>query len=234
MAGRMTTGARAALMAAVLAAVLSAAPAAQAAPPLPASIAAIGDSISLGYDVCCTFGEHRQNAWSTGGAAGDGVTSHYEHVLAANPAIAGQVFNEAVVGAEMSGAQAQATQAVSQGAQYVTILLGANDVCTSTVAGMTPTATFKAQFPQALQTLTAGVPGAHVYVSSIPNVYNLWKVLHTNLTAQAVWSFAHICQSLLSTSATSADRKAVLKRTKADNQALMSVCARFAQCRYDG
>src|SRR5690348_7479594 len=156
MVGKSRAAARITLVAAALGAALAAAPAAQADPPLPSSIAAIGDSISRGFDVCCSFGEHPQNAWSTGTAAGDGVTSHYEHLLAANPAIAGQVFNDAVTGAEMSGAQAQATQAVSQGAQYVIILLGANDVCTSTVAGMTPTATFKAQFTQAMQTLATG------------------------------------------------------------------------------
>ncbi len=112
--------------------------------------------------------------------------------------------------------------------------MGANDVCTSTVASMTPTATFKAQLDQTLRTLTTGLPNAHVYLSSIPNVYNLWKVLHTNPTAQLVWRVAGICQSLLSTSATTADRKAVLKQTKADDKALKTTCARYPQCRYDG
>src|SRR5690242_14376435 len=175
---------------AALAAMLVAAPAAHADPPLPHSMAAIGDSISRGFDACCSLGEHPQNAWSTGSAAGDGVTSHYEHLLAVDPAISNHAFNDAVTGAVMADAPRQAAQAVSQHAGYVTVLMGANDVCTSTVASMTPKATFKAQFDQALRTLTTGLPNAHVYVSSIPNVFNLWKVLHTNPTAQLVWRLA--------------------------------------------
>jgi lysophospholipase L1-like esterase len=221
-------------VAAVLAATLAAAPAAQADPPLPRSMAAIGDSISRGFDACCSLGDHPQNAWSTGSAAGDGVTSHYEHLLAANPAIAGHAFNDAVTGARMADAPAQAAAAVAQRVDYVTILMGPNDVCTSSVATMTPTPTFRAQLDQTLRTLTTGLPNGHVYLSSIPNVYQLWKVLHTNPTARFVWQFARICQSLLSTSATAADRKAVLRRTKADNNVLQTTCAHYAQCRYDG
>jgi lysophospholipase L1-like esterase len=217
-----------------LAAMLVAAPAARADPPLPHSMAAIGDSISRGFDACCSLGEHPQNAWSTGSAAADGVLSHYEHLLAVDPAISGHAFNDAVTGAVMADAPAQAARAVSQHADYVTILIGANDVCTSTVASMTPKAMFKARFDQTLRTLTTGLPNAHVYVSSIPNVYYLWKVLHTNPTAQLRWQLAGICRSLLSTSATADDRKAVLRRTKGDNAALAAVCARYAQCRYDG
>jgi lysophospholipase L1-like esterase len=213
---------------------VGAVPAAQADPPLPHSMAAIGDSISRGFDVCCSFGEHPQNAWSTGDAAGDGVTSHYEHLLAADPAIAGNSFNDAVTGARMADAPGQAAQAVSHGVDYVTILMGANDVCTSSVASMTPTATLKAQLAQTLTTLTTGLPAAHIYVSSIPNVFHLWKILHTNSNAEFVWSFAQICQSLLSPSDTAADRKAVLKRTKQDNKAIAAVCLQFAACRFDG
>src|SRR4051794_41652035 len=130
MAGRSRRRARGGLVLALLGAALATVPAAQADPPLPGSMAAMGDSISRGYDVCCSFGEHPQNAWSTGDAAGDGVTSHYERLLAADPAIAGHAFNDAVTGARMAGAPAQAAQAVGQGAQYVTVLMGANDVCT--------------------------------------------------------------------------------------------------------
>jgi lysophospholipase L1-like esterase len=221
----------------VAAASLVLAPARAAAdPPLPNSMAAIGDSISRAYDVtCCVVGEHPANAWSTGNAPSDGVLSHYERILAANPAISGHAFNDAVTGARMADAPGQAANAVSQGAAYVTILMGANDVCTSTVASMTPVATFRSQFSQTMSVLSAGLPaGAHVYVSSIPNVFNLWKILHTNPSARLVWGVAGICQSLLAPSDTAAQRRAVKTRTKADNAALAAVCGQYAFCRYDG
>src|SRR5215211_7170846 len=115
-----------------------------AAPPLPASMAAIGDSITRAYDVCCSYGDHPGQSWSTGYTSYDGITSHYERIRQLNPAIAGHAYNDAVSGAKMSAAPTQAAQAVAQGAEYVTIELGANDLCTSSPSTMTSTDSFQA------------------------------------------------------------------------------------------
>ena len=42
-------------------------PAAEAATSLPGSIASVGDSITRAYDVCCWYGDHAEDPWSTGG-----------------------------------------------------------------------------------------------------------------------------------------------------------------------
>jgi lysophospholipase L1-like esterase len=208
--------------------------AAAASPPLPTSIAAIGDSISQAADVCCWYGDHPHNSWSTGDASWDGVLSHYERIRAAKPAIAGHNYNDSVSGARMSDAPNQAAKAVQQQARYVTILMGANDLCTSSTSTMTSVETFRAQFQQTLATL-AGLPAqAHIFVSSIPNVYHLWELYHTDWLAELVWSTAHICQSLLSTSNTDADRQAVRDRETAFNAVLAQECAKVANCRFDG
>ena len=127
---------------------------AAAAPPLPGSMAAIGDSITQAFDVCCWYGNHPANSWSTGGAGWDGVSSHYERIRATNPAVV--AYNDAVSGARMRDAPGQATRAVGQGARYVTILMGANDLCTSSTAAMTSVDTFRSQFRQTLATLNSG------------------------------------------------------------------------------
>src|SRR5919112_1329416 len=101
-----------------------------AAPPLPSSMAAIGDSITRAYDVCCSYGDHPGQSWSTGYTSYDGIASHYERIKRLNPAITGRGYKDAVSGAKMAAAPTQATQAVNQGARYVTILLRANDLCT--------------------------------------------------------------------------------------------------------
>jgi lysophospholipase L1-like esterase len=121
----------------------------------------------------------------------------------------------------------------------VTILMGANDVCTSSVSTMTPTATLGTQLETALSTLASGDPNAQVYVASIPNVYHLWELFHNNFTANLVWSLAGICQSLLANprSTATADvlrRQQVANQVIADNATIRTVCARFAQCHYDG
>ena len=148
-----------------------------AAAPLPSSMAAIGDSITRAYDVCCSYGDHPGQSWSTGSTSYDGIASHYERIRQLNPAIAGRGYNDAVSGAKMAAAT-QAAQAVSQGARYVTILLGANDLCTSSPSTMTPTETFRAQFSQAMATLMAQDQDPYVLVSSIPNIHQLWEVPH--------------------------------------------------------
>lgn len=206
---------------------------ARAAPALPNSIAAIGDSISQAFDSCCIWGDHPSHSWSTGYDSGDGVTSHYEHILARNGGIAGHYHDDAVTGAKMAAGPGQAATAVSQGAQYVTILLGANDICTSSPSTMTSTSDFRAQFTNTMNTLQRLPAGSHVFVASIPNVYQLWAVLHGNLLAQAVWKIAGICQSMLATSNTEADRQAVLAHERELNGVLHDVCAQYANCRFD-
>jgi hypothetical protein len=205
-----------------------------AAPPLPSSMAAIGDSITRAYDVCCSYGDHPGQSWSTGSTSYDGIASHYERIRQLNSAIAGRGYNDAVSGAKMAAAPTQATQAASQGARYVTILLGANDLCTSSPSTMTSTATFRASFSQAMATLLAGGQDRYVFVSSIPNIYQLWQVLHGNSLARWVWATARICQSMLGATRTEAERQLVVDRERAFNQILADVCAQYPRCRWDG
>jgi hypothetical protein len=204
-----------------------------AAPPLPSSMAALGDSITRAYDVCCSYGDHPGQSWSTGSTSYDGIASHYERIRQRNPAITGHAANDAVTGAKMDDAPGQATQAVSQGARYVTILLGANDLCTSSPETMTSTDDFRAQFSQAMATLMAGDQDPYVFVSSIPNIHQLWEVLHTNSVARWVWANFHICQSMLGATRTAAERQQVVDREVAFNQILADGCRVYARCRWD-
>jgi lysophospholipase L1-like esterase len=204
-----------------------------AATPLPSSMAAIGDSITRAYDVCCSYGDHPGQSWSSGSTSYDGIVSHYERIRRVNPAITGRGYNDAVSGAKMAAAPTQATQAVNQGARYVTILLGANDLCTSSPSTMTSTTTFRAQFSQAMATLMAQERDPYVFVSSIPNLYQLWEALHTNSLARWAWSNFHICQSMLAATNTETQRQQVVTREVAFNQILAEVCAAYARCRWD-
>ena len=148
----------------------------------PSSIASTGDSITRAFNTCSfPFVDCPANSWSTGTSST--VNSHYRRILAANPAISGRNYNDAKTGARMSGLLTQVQAAVSQHAEYVTVLMGANDVCTSSESTMTPVDTLRSQLRGALATLSAGSPNARIYVVSIPDVYHLWQILHTNLSA---------------------------------------------------
>jgi lysophospholipase L1-like esterase len=206
--------------------------AAVAAPPLPDSVAAIGDSITQAVDVCCFYGNWPSQSWSTGFVPLDGIASHYERVRAQNPRVRGNRWNNAVSGARMADAPRQARATVRQGAEYVTILMGANDLCRSE-GTLTPTATFRAQFTKTLGILRAGLPGSHVFVASIPNLYQLWSILRVDPVAQAVWQGAGICPSMLRLLSSPAGRRAFVERLRELNDVLRDVCATWSRCRFD-
>jgi hypothetical protein len=90
-------------------------------------------------------------------------------------------------------------------------------------------------FEAALKTLHDGLPNAHVFVSSIPNLYQLWQVLHANWLARAVWAYSGICPAMLSSVNTEADRQQVVVREVEFNEVLADVCAAYVNyCRWDG
>ena len=111
--------------------------------PRPTIMAALGDSITQAIQTCSSLTSCAANSWSTGTTTS--VNSHAARLRALTPTQPLTTYNDAVSGATSNGILAQATKAVSQGAQYVTIEIGANDACTRTVGAMTPTATLQGQ-----------------------------------------------------------------------------------------
>jgi len=209
-----------------------------AAPPLPASIAAVGDSITQAASSGGGLGtDYPQNSWSTG--TNTAVSSHYLRLLALNPAISGRTYNRSVSGAKMADLNGQMQTVVALQPDYLTVLIGGNDLCTDTVAEMTSVSAFRSQFELAMATLAAGSPNTNIFVSSIPNVYHLWELFKGNFWGRFIWSTANICQSLLAnpTSTTQADvarRAAVAQRNLDFNTQLAQVCAASAHCHWDG
>ncbi|GIG57010.1 lipoprotein [Longispora fulva] len=204
---------------------------------LPGSMVAIGDSITVAFASCLLPQPCPRNSWSTGDSDRD--YSHYERIRALNPAIGGHATNLAVPGARAGAMAGQARAAVATGAEYVTLLVGANDVCRPAVADMTSAADFRAQVDEALRVLKEGLPKAKVFVASIPDVYRLWEVGHGNDTVVRVWNQG-VCPSMLAnpTSDAAADRARradVRDRVTAYDSALSSACLKYGRlCDYDG
>jgi len=200
----------------------------------PHSMAALGDSITQAYSACCVHGDYPARSWSTGDGPSDGVASHYERLLQLTPGIRGKNFNNAVSGAKVSDLPRQAAAAAEQGAGYVTVLVGANDVCTASLDTMTPVEDFRASVARALATLDQMRPRPQVFVSSIPDIYQLWNVLRLDPAAQSAWSAGRICQSMLAASNSEDMRRQVVQRELAFNEVLADTCARYESCRTDG
>ena len=203
----------------------------------PNSIAALGDSITRGFNACGWYLSCPSRSWSTG--THDAVNSHYLRILAGNPVINGNRYNNSNNGARVSDLNRQAQLAVSQNAEYVTILIGANDACRSTESGMTPVNTFEDQFRSAMATLDSGLPKSAIFVASIPDIKRLWEVGKDSWAARTAWDLADTCQSMLanprSTATADVERRARVQQRVIDYNAVMAeVCAEYRRCRFDG
>jgi lysophospholipase L1-like esterase len=206
--------------------------------PFPATMAAVGDSITQAASSGGSLGtDYPQNSWSTGTSST--VNSHYLRLLALGAPISGANHNLSVSGAKMVDLDAQMQNVVGVQPDYLTVLIGGNDICTDTATEMTSVSTFRAQFEAAMATLAEGSPGTKVYVVSIPDVYQLWSLFKNDFWARFVWSVGGICQSLLanptSTQQVDVQRRQDVRQRNIDfNAQLADVCAVYAtRCLYD-
>ncbi|GGL01672.1 lipoprotein [Sphaerisporangium melleum] len=207
-----------------------------AAEPVPPVMAALGDSISAGFNACGWYVSCTSRSW----AAGDhpSVNSHYLRLLGYGQAVKGHNLNFAVPGSTSADLAAQARKAVAADAAYVTVLIGAQDACVSTEARMTPVPSFRDRIDRALAVLAPS--GAKVFVASIPDVKRLWRIGKDNVVARSFWALGHICPAMLARAASSAKkdqarRDRVRERVQDYNEQLAQACAAYGPaCRYDG
>lgn len=203
-------------------------------PPIPDSMASLGDSITRGFNGCGLFVDCPPRSWSTG--TDPAVKSHYLRIKAKNRSL--DAYNNAQTGAKMAALESQAKAAVSQDVEYVTILMGANDACAPSESAMTDVRVFKSQFRAAMRTLRDGLPDAAIFVSSIPDLKRLWSISKDTESARAVWDALHICQSMLADPASTdredeARRDRVRQRVIDYNEVLEQVCREDDRCKFD-
>jgi lysophospholipase L1-like esterase len=195
----------------------------------PQTMVAVGDSITTATDVdwCCVNpnGGNPQFSWSTG--TDPSVDSHYQRLVGASGGAPLTTVNAAVPGADSSDLRTQLREAA--GADYVTVLIGGNDVCWNP----TPLGVFRQRVKPAFAEYFAAAPNSKMFVSSIPNIYRLWSTLHTNLRAQLTWNAFNICPEMLSASVTDAQRQKLLQLEESFNDVLASTCAQYTGCRWD-
>jgi lysophospholipase L1-like esterase len=199
----------------------------------PSSMVALGDSLTSGYGSCLAPVSCPRNSWSTGD--GSRVRSHYRRIVAENPAMRGNARNVSQAGVSIGALPGQATTAARKRADYVTILIGANDACRGE---MTPAAEFRDRLDTALATLKRTMPRARILVVGLPNVYRVWEIGHTHKAALVAWR-SGICPNLLRnpTSTAEADvnrRQAFRDRIGDYNRELRSACSAYGtRCRFD-
>jgi lysophospholipase L1-like esterase len=194
---------------------------------LPASIGAMGDSITAALNVASgALGENPDRSWATGSE----VRSHHERI-SERLGFPVEAANVAVGGARMADAPRQARALVEAGAEHVVLMLGANDAC---VPQPPPADRLADQLREALRTLTDGLPDTSVYVVSVPDITNLPAAFGDDPQARAVWEQFGICPNILG-AGVSPDQLASERRRIAEyNTAIAAVCGEFEACHDDG
>lgn len=180
---------------------------------VPENLFNIGDSIGEGEAVNDAIGSHHHDAvWSTGYNQNDIVYSFNERFAGSCPAWFEQnqskldhIFNQAVTGADMYDFAGQAAKVISSAAStqakkagMITIFLGSNDACSSSIGSMTSAADFERYFRDGLD-LLATSPATResvIHVSSIPSIYWLWESLHNDDWCKIAWNFVP-CANML-------------------------------------
>lgn len=203
--------------------------------PSPASVAAVGDSITRGFDACGVLADCPEVSWATGGDAR--VNSLARRLLGAS-ALPSRSWNLARSGARMAELPGQMAAAAAKKPGLVTVLVGANDACRGSTDLMTPVSAFRASFEEAMRGLRAVSPKSQVYVSSVPDLKRLWSTGQGSALGKQVWKLG-VCASMLGEAddvgeAAEERREQVYERVVAYNEVLRDVCAKDRLCRYDG
>ncbi|MFF5566520.1 SGNH/GDSL hydrolase family protein [Streptomyces sp. NPDC012623] len=201
----------------------------------PESVAAVGDSITRGFDACAVLVDCPEVSWATG--TDPGVRSLAVRLLGA-PAAKKNSWNHATTGARMADLPDQMALAAQEKPELVTVMVGANDACRETTGQMTPVADFRVSFETALRRLRAEAPRTQVYVSSVPDLKRLWSTGRGNPLGRQIWKLG-LCASMLRDAQDMSERArerrdTVYERVVAYNEVLRDVCAKDARCRYDG
>jgi len=193
--------------------------------------AALGDSITTAAGTCGPYFLCYDNSWATG----TNVHSVYRRLQAANPTVNIQAVNLAEPGAGAGYLYYQAIEAKARHADYVSILIGANDACRWP---MIDAWDFRAEIEYGLDVLRLADPRPRVDMVSIPDVVQLWQVTHHRPIARLIWRLQECPSLMMNTSSTAiADerRESISSRIRQYNQELAEACAEYGKrCHWDG
>ena len=201
------------------------------------SMAALGDSTSVGLRACGADAVCPQASWATG--SDPAIDSHATRLARQTSGFSAQSF--AVAGVRAEDLPRQAAEAVAAKPDYVTILIGTEDVCSDNLREITRAALFRGQFARTMNALSKGLPNTKIFVSSIPDPGRLRELFRNDPTARATWAAngtEGTCADFLQDSNSDDprhDARRQVSRNRLDelNFQMADVCAERPRCVWD-
>ena len=185
-------------------------------------VGALGDSITAGFNAL-RLGDNRELSWSTGSA--DAINSHAKRLSAQGKAVT--AFNESIAGSVVADLERQVTRILTKNPDYVTIDIGANDVCTWGAVYEAQLQAYQTTLRAQIARLIQARPTIKVVLAPVPDIHNLWQVAVQQQGCQARWDLIGMCKPLLASSASDADRGAFVTRWQAINDVIDQVAKEF-------
>ena len=182
----------------------------------------IGDSISTGFN-SRNIGDNRDLNWGTGVAPE--IDSHLKKMKTMGFIVHG--YNNAKAGAKINDFKVQIDSVISNKADYVTITLGANDLCSWPANHQNQLEDFKQKFESELKRAIQLSPGIRFIISPVPNLFNLWEISRHQNQCQHRWDLFNICSPLLSSKRTLEERYAFTRRWEDLNNTLKEISSKF-------
>ena len=146
-------------------------------------------------------------------------------------------YMEAFAGADSTDLLAQALRSVKHKADYVTVFMGHNDVCTKDFAGIPSDTEFESNVRAGFDALRAGLPpGATVYTVGIVDVFRLWQIGDQLealgiLDCKRIWEDSRLqltpCGTMFGANLDAADREYTRGRILAFNAILARLVAEY-------
>ena len=167
------------------------------------NIGALGDSISTGFNSGGWGNREKKDSWTTGYSSQ--VDSHYKKIRE----ILGdkiKVFNTAVAGAKVEDIPSQVDKLLSSSIDYLTILIGANDICSWDNEYEADFSKFKYTFTSSVERIVVSNPDIKIVLVPVPNLIALWEKGSQNRSCRFKWRMFGICKSLLSSDNTKEKR----------------------------
>lgn len=192
----------------------------------PYIMGALGDSISAGFNAW-RYGDNRELSWAGGLDAEGLVESHARKLKKLIPNRKVLVVNEAFVGAESNQLQRQAARLLRVKPDYVTIAIGANDVCTWYDDYLPKLELYERHLLQVIDRLIAANQLVKIVLTPVPSIPLMYELGIKRPGCQSKWDTMGVCKPLLASDRSAEDRLAFAERYQHLNQTIKDVAGRY-------
>ena len=186
----------------------------------------LGDSISAGFNAT-RYGDNRELSWASGVSDGQLVVSHALRLQSILSGRLVEVHNEAFVGADSTQLRRQTSRLLRVSPDYVTIAIGANDVCSWPENYESHIMEYRHSLMDSISRIVERNPRVKIVLAPVPSIPLMREIGIKIPGCQAKWDTMNVCRPLLDGSLTDAQRQGFVARYQHLNEVIAAVAAMY-------